>query len=193
FHRWKEDRLKEEPGVLGYRCLALATTDAPLRLRLVDDKTGAFLNGVRVHVGATGFEDKGWERTTGLDGLIVSPASYRSAAFVRVLSGGALRAQFPVEIVDDRTVVARVDVNAEAVTAGQFQMRKDRWLRRTYESLRVVASRFADLNAALERSPEAALGMARRGGEALRAGLVRLADERRQLPQSPAQGPRGPH
>jgi hypothetical protein len=191
FHRWK-GALQEEPGVLGYRCLALTTTDAPLRLRLVDDKTGAFLNGVRVHVGATGFEDKGWERTTGLDGLIVTPESYRSVAFVRVFSGGTLRAQFPVEIVDDGSIKkCPVNLTAEAVEAGQFQMRRERWLRRTYESLRVVASRFADLNAALERSPEAALEMARRGEKAIGAELLSLADERDQLLKSAAKVPGG--
>jgi hypothetical protein len=164
----------------------LTTTQGPLRLRLVDEKTGAFLNGVRVRVGRSGFDSGTWERTTGLDGLIVTPDAYANLAFVTVYRGGVPPAQVPVEIVDDRVVVCRVDVSAAAQAAGQVQLRRDRWIRRTLEGLRVVATRFTDLNAALARSPEAALELAQEIRKGITGEIDNLTAERDQLRRNTA-------
>ncbi|MCC6417545.1 MAG: hypothetical protein IT429_04785 [Gemmataceae bacterium] len=191
FHRYREDRLGSEPGVLGYRCLKLTTERGSLRLRLVNEETGMFLNGALVRVSRAGFGSKGEERVSGADGLVTTAEQYRDVAFAQILIGGAVRAKLPVEIVDDRVVVARVNVSAQAVAAGQLMLRKDRWIRRTYEGLSVIANRFAELNRALDRSPEAALALARTGREALKAETASLADEHDQLVKSAANLPGG--
>jgi hypothetical protein len=183
FHRRTRDTLRPEPGVLGYRGLSLTTTHGPLRLRLLDERTGKPLNGARVHVSAVGYDpkDPGKDRTTGVDGLIVTPERFDDVAFVRVSTGGKVRARFPVEIVDDRTVVARIDDRGGGGAADELQQRRDHWVRRAEESLELVNSRITDINEALQRSPEAALRAARQAIKGIKEDLDSLNAERAEL------------
>ena len=182
FHRRARDTLRPEPGVLGYRGLSLTTTRGPLRVRLLDERTGKPLNGARVHVSAAGYapDDAGKDRTTGVDGLVVTPEQFDDVAFVRVSTGGKLRARFPVEIVDDRTVVARIDARGGG-GADESRQRRDHWVRRADESLDLVNSRITDLNEALKRSPEAALAAARQAIKGIKEDVNSLNAERAEL------------
>jgi hypothetical protein len=188
FHRRARDTLRPEPGVLGYRGLSLTATRGPLRLRLLDERTGKPLNGARVHVSATGYaqNDPGKDRTTGVDGLIVTPESFDDVAFVRVSTGGKLRARFPVEIVDGRTVVARIDDRGGG-GADELQQRRDHWVRRAEESLELVNSRITDINEALKRSPEAALKAARQAIKGIKEDADSLSAERAELVKDASQ------
>jgi tetratricopeptide (TPR) repeat protein len=183
YDRFEGETVNEnQPGVLGYRCLKLTTIRGPLRLRVVtDDKQEAFLNGVRVDVRRTPDDRQPWARTTGLDGLIVTPDSYLDVAFVKVSRGGDDPAVFAVEIVDDRITKCPVAISAKAVALGQVNLRRDRWVRRAIEDLHVVAGRFSDLKAALERSTEAGLDMARQVRQGIVADVDSLTGERNQL------------
>jgi hypothetical protein len=183
FHRRARDTLADYLSV-GYRCLKLTTTSGPLRLRLVRDKDGEPLSSWRVHVSGAGYDAKtpGEDRTAGVDGLIVTKEKYEDVAFVRVSDqNNKLRARLPVEIVDDRVTVCRIDPGAGAADDEQVQRRAERWVQRAEEGLLLVSSRITDLNEALKRSPEAALKIARQAVEGIDADLTHLRGERNEI------------
>src|SRR5260370_12542140 len=64
---WK-DPLPQAPSVLGYRCLKLGTTEAPLRLRVVvkDDKLGTPVPNAQVRISTRGF---------GVDDILDTPST----------------------------------------------------------------------------------------------------------------------
>jgi hypothetical protein len=191
FHRYRDDRLEEGPGIQGFRCLRLATVSAPLRLRLLDDKTLVPLAGQPVHVSHTGFGEAATELTTGADGLLTTPEPFAGAAFVHILSGKEVRVQLPVEIVDDRIVVCRASITLEAMTRDRVQLRYEHWLRRLYEDLRVVHDRVGRLNALLENAPEEALTQSRKGLAGLSREIDALTLEHGELEQAAAGQPEG--
>jgi hypothetical protein len=180
-HRYRADALQDGPGTLGYRGLRLGTTTAPLRLRLLDEKTFAPLDGLAVHVSHGGFGEPGVELTTGADGLVVTPDAYAGVAFVQVLVGKDVKVQIPVEIVDDRTVVCRVSISKEDFVKSRLDLRREGWLRRIYEELRLANDRVARLNALLEKAPEEALQAARQGQKGLTRALTSLRAEEDEL------------
>lgn len=183
FHRYANP-LAGGSAVLGYRCLKLSTTRGPLRLRLVDDKTLVPLAGLQVQVFDHGFQpaDKPVQRgTTRPDGLLpagANEATYQHVAFVRVLSGTTPVANVPVEILDDRVVVCRVNVDAKVEALGQLDLRKKRWLGRLYENLLVQAELSKELSDLIGKSlNEQALVRAQTGLKALQADLENLVQE----------------
>lgn len=180
WHRYREDHLAEAPGVLGYRGLQLPARSGPLRLRLLDEQTLRPLDGVQLHVKRTG-EAKREEMTTGRDGVAVSRADYSKLALVRVVAGGAIRAQLPVAIVDDRTIVCRVKLAPEAEGLAALEFRRDAWLRRVFEDVRLAVERTAELNRLLGRSLTAALQAGQTGLKDLDAELAHLDTERDEL------------
>lgn len=182
FHRRARDTLADYAGV-GYRCLKLTTAGGPVRLRLVNDRDGSFLSGWLVVVSASGYDpgDAGEKRVTGVDGLIVTKEKYDGVAFLRVYHEGKLRARLPVEIVDDRVTVCRIDPGAGATDGEQLRLRAERWLQRAGESLILVSSRITDLNEALKRSPEAALKVAEQVVKGIDDDLAQLRTERNEI------------
>jgi hypothetical protein len=178
YHRY-DNPLPRSSGVLGYRCLKLGTIRAPVRLRVVsNDKLATPLNGRRVQIGATGFQSAAEQKATNPDGFVQSEQSYLNIAFVKVLDVTTPLAQLPVEIVDDRTIPVPVSVVPDAEPRGQLYLRRDRWLRRVYESLEVAISLVKDLNATVDQSREQALAKAEAGLKGLEADLANLTEER---------------
>jgi hypothetical protein len=163
FHRYRDDHLQEGAGTLGYRCLRLATTVAPLRLRLMDDRDFSPLSGLQLQVSHTGFGEAGLELSTGADGLAVTSEPFAGVAFVQVLSGKHVRVRVPIEIVADHTVVCRMTVNEDASDRDRLELRNEHWLRRLYEELRLANDRVTRLNALVQPAPEEALKRARAG------------------------------
>ena len=145
WHRYREDDLRYVPGVVGYRCLRLSTVEGPLRLRLVDKEQFAPLEGLQVHVEEPG-SDKAAELTTNRDGLLVTPARYRHMVWVRVLSGDTVRAQFPIALTGSGTVVCRLPAIPDADIHTTIEFRKDQWVRRILDDLRLAGERVTDLN-----------------------------------------------
>lgn len=182
WHRYREDQLTDGPGVLGYRCLQLPARTGPLRLRLLDEQTLRPLDGVQLHVKRPG-APKHQELTTGRDGVAVSGADYPKLALVRVVAGGAVRAQLPVAIVDDRTVVCRVKLAPEAEGLAALEFRRDAWLRRVFEDVRLATERGAELKRLLGRSLTEALRAGQTGLKDFDAELARLDTERDELRQ----------
>jgi len=166
FHRFQGDSLTEGGQVAGHRCLKLATTTAPVRLRLIDDKDFRPLDGWEVHIrnAPTG---KTLQLATNREGLATSKDAFAHVAFVEVKKGATTRAQFPVELVDERTVVCRLRAGATAEAQEALESRKDLWVRRIYDDLRMVSERTSELNGLLKKSPEGALNNARDGLKSL--------------------------
>jgi hypothetical protein len=190
FRRYTQDRLTGDPGAAGFRCLKLATVEAPLRLRLVDLKTHLPLNDVQVHVSRTGFEGAPHKMTPDR-GVVKTEESYAHVAFVKVLVGLDEQAHFPVEILGDGTVECAVGVRPGAEVLGSMELRRERWLRRIYDSLRVSADRVAEINAQLAKSREEALANAREGVQSLKDDVASLSEERDQLRKAAAKLPPG--
>ncbi len=176
-HRFAEDNLAESPGVEGYRCLRLNTTTAPVRLRFVEPETFRPLVGLQVHIRG-GREQKPREYATNQDGVIVTSEPFRHLALVQVIHGGGPIAQFPVEIVRERTLVCHLKISAEAEAQAPLDYRKDQWLRRLGDNLRVAAERVGDLNALLTRSLDSALDAGRAGLKTLDHEIAELTLER---------------
>jgi hypothetical protein len=191
FHRYRDDRLQDSPDVLGYRCLRLTTATGPLRLRLIDAKTFAPLDGLQVHVSRAGFGNAPAELTTGADGTVTTREACPGVAFVQVLSGKKVKVQLPLAIVDDRTVVCPVSIDEEAADHDRVALRHERWLRRLYEELRLADERVTRLNGLLEKSSVDALSEARAGFQVLVtevAGLTAEGDELRRAAAKEASG-----
>ena len=181
FHRYAEDRLTAPSGASVYRCLKLTTAAAPLRLRLIDDKSLDPQAGLQVHVFKGNFADKPRELTTNQDGLAISKESFAHLALVKVIGGGGTRVQFPIAMVDERTIVCRLSNAAAGQNLDALQARKDLWLGRLYDNMNLAAERVPELNALLTKSLDNALAAARLGLKDLGAELTALTLERDQL------------
>lgn len=146
FHRYAGP-LAPGPATLGFRCIKLGTTQGQLRLRLVDDK-GFPLPRLPVRISPYGFQDRDVKEqgASSQDGLFQTRQSYSHVVFVRVYGGSTPLAQVPIEILDDRIVVCRVNVNPGAEQLGPLDLRKKLLLGRVYESLLVQADLRKELN-----------------------------------------------
>jgi hypothetical protein len=151
----------------------------------VDRETGAPLEGLQVWVSATGFQaprdEVKQKGATGPDGLLPLGKAdnlYENVAFVRIMSGGTTVAQVPVEILDDRTVVCRVDVDEKTELLGQLDLRKQRLVSRLYETLLVQGDLNKRLVELMGKSDHAGADKeAREGLKALTAELGAFGDE----------------
>lgn len=192
WHRFQEDNLKDTPtnaasvkggggsGVLGYRALRLTTRQDFLRIRLLDDKTLEPLSGIQVHVQKPGEKQK-TEISTKVDGLAVSRTPFTHFVLVQVISGESIRAQFPVALIDDRPVTCLIRNQAEAEIQAPVYFRRDQWVRRLYDNLRLASERVADLNLQLSKSLDKALAAAKLGLENMTNEVEQLTLEHDQL------------
>jgi hypothetical protein len=160
-HRYQEATLGQTPGTLGYRALHLPTVQGPLKLQLLDDTTLQPLADVAVRVQRP--EAAGAKLLyTDRHGILLTPASYAHLAWVQVLSGKTVRAQFPAELIEGRTVVARVKIQADRESLAPLEVRRDAWLRRVYDNVRMSSERARELSGQLNQSLEAALEAGRK-------------------------------
>src|SRR5205823_87340 len=161
-------------------CIKLGTITAPLHFRLVNAKDMTALAGQAVAVSAGDFSAKPKEeRSTQADGSIHTRDVFQNIAFVRVLDGGGgTRAQIPVEILDDRTVICPFNVTAQAEAQGQFEVTRRRLFNRLYESHLVVAELIQELNRLIEdHKGKEALDTSQRGLKAMDSDIASYADE----------------
>ncbi len=193
FNRFK-DPLEKGPGVLGYRCIKLGTITAPLHFRLVNAKDMMALAGQALAVSAVDFSAKPKEeRSTQADGSIHTRDSFQNIAFVRVLdAGGETRAQIPVEILDDRTVICPYSMTPQAEAQGQFEVTRRRLFNRLYESHLVVAELIQELNRLIEdHKGKEALDTSQRGLKAMDSDIASYAEELASLKKAARELPKG--
>jgi hypothetical protein len=186
YHRFQVDTLTGQADVLGYRCLKLPTVRGPLRIRFIDYKTHGPYPDLRVHVGASGFNDPSPRKLiTAEKGLLPHHEEpFAHIAFVSVMGGTRARAHIPVEILPGRTLDCLVSVNEQDEIQNQKEMRRDRWLRRIYDSLRAADDRVRDLNElSRQKKLPVALCRARDGLVNLKADFKSLTAERNRLRQ----------
>lgn len=170
-------------SLAGHRCLKLGAMDAPLHLRLIDDKKLRPLPDQALTIRAHGFDGKSDEESsTDVDGYFVSRKPYARVVFVQVHSGEAVRARFPVEIIDDRPIVCPISVDPKAELVGQLELQRRQWIGQLYENLLVVDALFKRLNDYVDKKDHAgALKEAQAGLTRLQTELAARADEKRAL------------
>lgn len=186
FHRFQQDHLEPAAGLLGYRAFQLATIAAPVKLRLLDDQSFRPLDGLQVHVSGEGYSGKR-ELTTNAEGLASTKESFANLAFVRILSGNGMLAQFPIPLVDDRAIVCRLRVAPQAAPLQALEFRKDLWLRRIYDQLLAGNERVHEMDLLVAKSLEGALSRARQNAKILAGELAGLELERVQLKRQAAE------
>jgi hypothetical protein len=163
FHRYKykEDEKNKaslpnpRPGSLGFRCIKLGTTKAPLTVRLVEQgsKTLKPLNGYFITVQRQGFgsEQKPEQNATNSDGftrLLGKDKFYENVAFVTIHNPQKreeILARVPIPIVDDRPVVIALALKKEAATPVEFHQRI--WVQRINKRLIEDQGIFKDIAA----------------------------------------------
>src|SRR5205807_101115 len=106
---------------------------------------------------------------------------FEHVAFVSVLTGTKVRAQIPVALVDDRTVVIPVTLGNDANL--QLVVRRELWVRQVYESLLVLADQFKELEGMVGKSDqrEEALRKGRTQLTSLQDDVTRFAKQREEL------------
>jgi hypothetical protein len=168
-------RLADGPGVLGYRCLKLGTTEGPLRLRVIDD-SGAPQTSVQVMVSAFGFDPRKDEfkpaGTPDRDGLVKPDRAFSQIAFVRMMSNGVAVAQVPAPILAGNTIVCRVNVEPGNELVGQVTQHRQRYLDRLTEALQVQADLRLTLNQLMAKG---------QAEQALDRGRIALAEQTDEL------------
>jgi hypothetical protein len=174
----------KDHALLGFRCLRMSAKDElPLRLRLVDEKTGQPLDAVALQVRRTDFQD-----TTKPDilvtraGLAVSKEPYNKVAFVRVMVGNVQKAQIPVLLLDERPVVCALGpiADEQAERRAMLTDRRDRWVKNILGGLEAANVRVKHLNE-MKDPPEVLLAEARKKYQALTVELATLGELYKEL------------
>jgi hypothetical protein len=198
FYRTRESPLVMDRGILGYRCLRLTASKAPLRVRLVQSNAKNLLAvpTQRIDVRRQGF--RGEERTvlqgaTDPDGFFSTEkegdkGQFEGVAFVSVMNGNTQMAKLPLPIVDDR--LQTIPVNIGGDEALQLTVRRDRWLGQVYESVRILVSTFKELEKLLkDQKRSEALRLAKEGLSGLQEDLTNYRRERDEMLKESAGGP----
>ncbi len=161
WHRYREDVLSERPPGQGFRALRLSTVQGPVKVQLLDDKTLQPPDGLRVRVQRLDLDSKPEEPIRNRAGLAITREAFAHLAWVQVLAGDEVRAQFPVELIEGRTVVVRAKTQPGSDTL-PLEVRRDAWLNRVYDNVRISTERVTELSALLNQSLESALKAGRK-------------------------------
>jgi hypothetical protein len=175
FHRFQEDDLHEAPGTLGFRAIKLPTTQGPVRLRLLDEDTYQPFDGMQVQVFRPGTKER-VELTTNRDGLAITREVFDHLVIVR-LQGVSL----PIEIIEGRTAVCRIKVKGGSEKLAALEYRREAWLRRIYDDIRLVSDGTRELNQLLAQSLQAARDRAQAGLKNFDDELTHLTKEHGEL------------
>jgi tetratricopeptide (TPR) repeat protein len=176
----------------GFRCLKLGTVKAPVRLRAVQagvrgpakplETTVVFK--VRRH----GFKETGTDppfvMVSDADGFASTEKApeplYDGLAFVTVETGGVVRAQVPLALVDERTITLPIRIGAEPPI---FVTQRSLWERALLDEQYVLNSLFKELNEAVGKPDNLApaIERARKAQEALNLNIKKYTGERDDL------------
>jgi hypothetical protein len=153
FHRHPIALSRPTPGSMGFRCLKLGTTKAPLRLRLVQygARPTRGLIGYVVSVQRQGFNPEAGPigkatDSEGFTGVLGKTAPFDKVAFVLIYDlekRDKVIAQVPVAIVDERPIVVALDIKREALTP--LELRQRYWVGRITSRLLEDQGIFAEL------------------------------------------------
>ncbi len=177
WRRFVEDDLRDTPGVLGYRALKLATSEEPVRLRVLDEETQQPLDGTEVQVFRPDSKDR-VKLTTNRDGLAVTREAFAHLAIAYLPSAGA---SLPIALIPGRTAVCRVKLKGGSEALAALEYRRDAWLRRVYDDVALVAERTRELAKIVNQSLPAAEAAARQGLKNFDEELTHLTQEHAEL------------
>lgn len=178
-------RLGTVAGVEGYRCLKLGTADAPLRLRLVNDR-GLPHFRLQVKVIRGGFDPAGREllytASTNREGYVETPKAVSQLACVVVQNGDAVVARIPVPIWEDHVAVRALVLDANSTRLAELIALRDRYNRRLDDAIQLQQDLGGTLvNLLGKKQHEEALAEARKGLARLQGDLSDLDAEQRAL------------
>ena len=137
-------------GSLGYRCVKLGTTEAPLQLRLVDPNGAAQkTSAIQVYSRSDAYPDGGREsdRTTAQEGAFVSKEKYSHVAFVRVMLGASPISRMPVEIMDENVTVRSIRLEPGAELRDRLESERRGILNRITDGRLIQVRCFQDITA----------------------------------------------
>jgi hypothetical protein len=155
---WRHERPHEGADHAGYRCVKLGTIQAPVRLRILQQKTDNSLVPLQASVEVRRVSFKGDEGVfkggSNPSGFFTTATRadvppYDHVAFITISSGGKVRVLLPLPLVDDQTVpvavrviTEQVDVLAEKFDHWQRQV-DDAWLLQVnvFENLKEMAAK----------------------------------------------------
>ncbi len=157
FRRLRGYDLRDAPGTLGYRAVRVSATQAPVRLRFVDEDSGQPIDGLEVQIFRPDMKEA-VKMTTGRDGVVAPREPFNRLAIAYLPRGEVL---IPVEVVAGRTVLCRVKLKGGSEVLAALEYRRDAWLRRLYDDLQLAGRRVRDLNEKLGESLQAAEAEAR--------------------------------
>lgn len=174
FYRWSP-ALPGGPGVLGFRCLKLGTTEARLRVRVVrNDRKREPLLGLSV-LFSRDFATPGKDdtHTSGLSEPVQSRHLYSHLAFATIYKQTVrLAGPFPVPVLGETPIPCPVGDTQEADLRGPLESRLRSLARSVADSLLVYGAMANDFNRSSEKSPETALKNGRQGLRELRGNLT---------------------
>jgi hypothetical protein len=187
WHRYQEDTLSESPGTLGYRALWLPTGTGVVKVQLLDATSQKPLEGVRVRVKGSNDESKPEELSTDKNGLAVTNNAFTHFAVIEVVTGKKdsrgkpITPTLPVALIEGRTVIARMSIQEDRESLAPLEVRRDAWLRRVYDNVRMSSERAQELSGQLNQSLEAALDSGRKSLPLLDAEIKYLDREQDDL------------
>jgi hypothetical protein len=187
YHRYR-DPLRNPP----YRCVKLGTTQARVRLWLVDEKGRKPLAQKPVAFSAFDFGPKGAGDevlSTDQDGFVESQKAYKDVAFVRVGSREQPLAYIPTAIIGDRLVTYEINSDPKADELAQFKAHRRQWENQMSDSADVANALIRKIRGlAVQNGYDAALKESKDARDKLQDDikdrtqeLRRLRDEAREL------------
>jgi hypothetical protein len=152
-----------------------------VKVQVLDDTTLQPLDGVGVRVQPYDEAAEPMEPRMNRDGVAGISGSITHLAWVQVLAGNNAVAQFPVALIEGRTIVARVKAQTDRESLVPLEARRDVWLRRVYDEVRMSSERALELAGELNQSLEVALESGRKSLPLLQAELKYLNRERDEI------------
>jgi hypothetical protein len=178
WHRFTRDEITADTAG-SFRAVRLPTLSGPVRLRLLDDESFRPLDGMALRVSHPRLK-KAEELATRY-GLAASRGDYPHFAHVQVGSAERPLAQFAVPILDDHPVDCRIKVRPEAEALAPLEHRRDQWLRRVDDGVRLANFIAQRLQERLKQSLPAALAEGEQGLKTLSHEVQQLDSEHDEL------------
>lgn len=135
-------------GSLGYRCVKLGTTEAPLNLRLIDPNGAAQkTSAIQVYARPDAYPDGGREgdRTAVQEGSFVSKDKFSHVAFVRIMLGATPISRMPVEIMDENVTFRSIRLEPGAELRDRLESERRGIMNRITDNRLIQVRVFQDI------------------------------------------------
>jgi tetratricopeptide (TPR) repeat protein len=135
-------------GALGFRCVKLGTTEAPLQLRLVDPNGASHKSAaIQVYARSDAYPDGSREsdRTTAGESAFFSKDKFAHVAFVRVMLGATPISRMPVEIMDENVTLRTIRLEPGAELRDRLEADRRGILNRITDGRLIQVRGFQDI------------------------------------------------